>query len=70
MHVALNVIFKLVTLQVLLLLLAIIKKQYKNSYRIYLVVEYDGEKYDITYKALIKCNLSDLVYKHKMPFKI
>lgn len=45
------------------------KKQYKNSYRIYLVVEYDGEKYDITYKALIKCNLSDLVYKHKMPFK-
>ena len=45
------------------------RKQYKSSYRIYLVVEYDNERYDITYSSLLKCNLSDLVYKHKMPFK-
>lgn len=45
------------------------KKQYKNSYRIYLIVEYDGERYDITYSALLKCNLSNLVYAHRMPFK-
>lgn len=45
------------------------KKQYKNSYRIYLIVEYDGERYDITYSALLKCNLSNLIYAHRMPFK-
>lgn len=45
------------------------RKRYKSSYRIYLVVEYDNERYDITYSSLLKCNLSDLVYKHKMPFK-
>lgn len=45
------------------------KKQYKSSYRIYLVVEFNGEKYDITYSALLKCNLSNLIFAHKMPFK-
>lgn len=45
------------------------RKQYKSSYRIYLVVEYESERYDITYSSLLKCNLSNLVYKHKMPFK-
>lgn len=45
------------------------KKQYKNSYRIYLIVQYQDDVYDITCDSLLKCNLSNLIYKHKLPFK-
>ena len=61
--------FKIGNIEGILTIVDHYKKQYKSSYRIYLVVDYDGERYDITYDSLLKCNLSNLVYKHKMPFK-